>query len=215
MYINFTLLRYHVLGNNVKVCKWFVHERSDVVCSLQDLGIYIWVDEIKQLVKHLLNVANFWKVSDDQRMLCQELLLLFLKSLFKLILNLLLLIFKFLLEVKEALVDILHLLEFESFKFFLYLFQQLRVFIVQSLSIKNHLLEIKYILFETWCHFFNLYKFMTVVLVKYTSDTNGHRAKFTKILDRLIIMPRTVDIIVRIHGLSTSSPIKITVCNEG
>ena len=65
MNVYFTLLRYHVLRDNIKVRKRFMHESSDVVCPLQDLGINVRVDEIQQLVKNFFDVTYLRKVCDD------------------------------------------------------------------------------------------------------------------------------------------------------
>jgi hypothetical protein len=81
-------------------------------------------------------------------MLRKEFLFLFLKPFFKFILDLLLLVFKFLLEVEKPLINILHLLEFEPFELFLHLFQQLGIFVIQPLSIQNHFLQIEHVLFQ-------------------------------------------------------------------
>ena len=63
-------------------------------------------------------------------MLGQEFLLLLLESLLKFVFNLLLLVLKFFLEVKKALINVLHLLEFKSLELFLNLFKELRVLII-------------------------------------------------------------------------------------
>ena len=75
-------------------------------------------------------------------MLRQELLLLLFEPFLKLILNLLLLILQLLLQIEKAFINIFHLLEFESLQLFLDLLQQFRIFIIETLSIQNHLLQI-------------------------------------------------------------------------
>jgi hypothetical protein len=107
-----------------------VHECCDVVGTLQNLRINVAIDEIQQLIKYLFDVADLVQVGNDERVLGQELLLLLLEPLFKFVLDLLLLVFKFLLQVEEAFVDILHLLEFESLELFLHLLEQLAIFII-------------------------------------------------------------------------------------
>ena len=47
-----------------------MHESSDIVRSLQDFGVYIWIDEIEELIKYLFDIADLWKVSNNQGMLC-------------------------------------------------------------------------------------------------------------------------------------------------
>ena len=107
-----------------------MHECCDVVGTLQNLRINVAIDEIQQLIKYLFDVADLVQVGNNERVLGQELLLLLLEPLFKFILDLLLLVFKFLLQVEEAFVDVLHLLEFEPLELFLHLFEQLAIFII-------------------------------------------------------------------------------------
>ena len=44
--VNLTLLRDHVLRDDVQICERLVHEGCHVVCPLQDFGIYVGVYEI-------------------------------------------------------------------------------------------------------------------------------------------------------------------------
>lgn len=122
MYIDFTFLRYHVLCNYIKISEWFVHKRSDIISSLQYFGINIAVYEIQKLIKNFFNIANFIEISHNQRVLSEELLFLFFETLFKLILDFLLFILKFFLQIEKAFINIFHLLEFKSFELFLNLF---------------------------------------------------------------------------------------------
>ena len=140
MNINLTLLRNHVLGNDIQICKRLVHEGCHIIGPLKNLGVHITINKVQQLVKYLFNVADFVKIGHDQRMLGKEFLLFLLESFLEFIFNFLLFVLQLFLEIKEPLVDIFHLLEFQPFQFFLDLFKQLRIFVVQSLSIQNHFL---------------------------------------------------------------------------
>jgi hypothetical protein len=62
-------------------------------------------------------------------------------------------------------------------------------------------------------HFFYLYKFMTIVLIKYASYTYGNCTKFTKIFYWFIIMSWTIYIVFRVKSCCTRS-IKSTICNK-
>ena len=63
-------------------------------------------------------------------MLCQELLLFFSEAFLELVLDLLLLVLQLTLQVEEAFVNVLHLLELEALQLLLNLFEQLAVFVV-------------------------------------------------------------------------------------
>ena len=119
VYENLGLLRDHVLRNNVEIGERLVHERRDVVSSLQNFRVDITIDEAQQLIEDLLDVGDLIQVGDYERMLREELLFLFFESLLELVLDLLLLVFKLPLEVEETLVDVFHLLEFEALQLFL------------------------------------------------------------------------------------------------
>lgn len=135
MDVNLALLRDHILGDDVEVRKRLVHEGGDVVCSLQNLGIDVAVDEVEQLVEHLFDVVDLVQVRHDQRLLRHELLLLLLEPLVELVLYFLLFVLQFLLQVKEPLVDVLHLLELQPLQLLLNLLQQLAVLVIEPLCI--------------------------------------------------------------------------------
>ena len=116
---NFTFLGNHVFRDDIQISKRLVHKCGNIIGSLKDFCIDVAINEIKKLIKNLLNITNFIKISNDQRVLRQEFLFLLFKSLFKFVFDFLFLIFKFLLQIKEAFVNIFHLLEFQSFEFFL------------------------------------------------------------------------------------------------
>lgn len=99
-----------------------MHKRGDIISSLQYFGIDIAIYEIQKLIKNFFNIANFIQISDDQRVLSQELLFFFFETLFKLILDFLLFILKFFLQIEKAFINIFHLLKFKSFELFLNLF---------------------------------------------------------------------------------------------
>lgn len=105
-------------------------------------------------------------------MLGQELLFLLLEPLLELVLDLLLLLLELLLQVEEAFVDVLHLLVLEPLKLFLDLLQKLTVFVIQALSVEDHLLEVKHVLLERGRHLFDLDKLVPVVLIKDAFDAN-------------------------------------------
>ena len=56
-------------------------------------------------------------------MLCQKLLFFLLKPFLELVFDFLLLVFQLLLQIKEAFVNVFHLLKFEPLQLFLHLFQ--------------------------------------------------------------------------------------------
>ena len=59
-------------------------------------------------------------------------------------------------------------------------------------------------MFQAGGHLLNLDEFVTVVLVEYTLDTHSARAQLTKVLDCLIVVPRTVDVVLLVlHCRST------------
>ena len=66
MDVNFTLLRDHVLSDDVQICKTLVHEGCNVVCPLKNFSINVRVYEIQKLVKNFFNVADFIEVGDDK-----------------------------------------------------------------------------------------------------------------------------------------------------
>lgn len=112
-----------------------MHKSSHIISSLKNLGINIAVDEVQKLVKYFLDIVDLIKVGHDQRVLGQKLLFLLFEPLVKLILDLCLLVLQLLLQVKESLIDVLHLLELESLQLFLHLLEQFAIFIVKSLCI--------------------------------------------------------------------------------
>ena len=57
MYVDFTLLRYHILRDDVKIRKRFVHERRDVIGPLQNLCIHVGIYEIQKLIEHFLDIG--------------------------------------------------------------------------------------------------------------------------------------------------------------
>ena len=58
VYVDFTLLRYHVLRDDIKIRKRLVHERRNVISPLQYLRIHVRIYEIQQLVEHFFNIGN-------------------------------------------------------------------------------------------------------------------------------------------------------------
>lgn len=87
MNVNLTLLRNHILRNDIQICKRLMHKSGNVICPLQNFRINIAINKVKKLIKHFLNIGYLIQVSHYQRMLRQKFLLLFFKPLFKLILN--------------------------------------------------------------------------------------------------------------------------------
>ena len=122
MDVDLTLLRYHVLRDDVQVSKRLVHERRDIICPLQNLGIHIGIYEIQQLIENFLYIRYLIQISHDQRMFREEFLFFFLKPLLELILDLLLFVLQFFLQIKEPFIDIFHLLEFQPLELLLDLF---------------------------------------------------------------------------------------------
>ena len=98
-----------------------MHESGNVIGSLQDFGVNIAVNEVKKLIENFFDIAHLIQVSNNERMLGQELLLLLFKPLLEFIFDLLLFVFKLLLQIKESFIDIFHLLKLKSLQFFLYL----------------------------------------------------------------------------------------------
>jgi hypothetical protein len=123
-----------------------VHKSGHIVSSLKDLGVHVAVNKVEKLIKNFFDIADLIQVSDDERMLGQELLFFLFEPLLELILDLLLLVFKLLLQIKEAFVNIFHLLKLESFQFFLHLLEQFAILIIEPLCVKNHFLQIQYVL---------------------------------------------------------------------
>lgn len=152
-----------------------MHEGCHVVGALQDLGIHVTVNKVQQLVEHFFDVADLVQIRYDQRVLRQKLLFLLLETLLELILYLLFLIFKLLLQVEEALVNILHLLKFQPLQLLLHLLEQLTVLVIKSLRIENHLLQIKHVLLETARHLLDLYQLMPVVLIEDALHAHRYR----------------------------------------
>ena len=172
-----------------------MHESGHIVGSLKDLGVHIAVDEVEQLIKNFFDIAHLIQVGHDQRMLGQELLLFLLEPLFKFIFDLLLFIFKLFLQIKEAFINIFHLLKLKSLQFFLYLLQQLAILIIEPLCVEDHLLQVQYILLKTGSHFFNLDELVAVVLVKDALDADCAGAEFAKVFDWLVIMSWAVNVV--------------------
>ena len=80
---NFTFLGNHVFRDDIQISKRLVHKCGNIIGSLKDFSIDVAINEIKKLIKNLLNITNFIKISNDQRVLRQEFLFLLFKSLFK------------------------------------------------------------------------------------------------------------------------------------
>jgi len=98
-----------------------VHKSGNVIGSLQDFGVNIAVDKVEELIENFFDIAHLIQVSNNQRMLGQEFLLLLFEPLLEFIFDLLLFVFKFFLQIKEALINIFHLLKLEPLQFFLHL----------------------------------------------------------------------------------------------
>ena len=135
----------------------------------------------------------------------QKFLLLLFEPFFKFILNFLFLILKLFLEIKEAFINIFHLLKFEPFKLFLDLLKEFAILIVQSLSIQYHFLEIKDILFQTRCHLFYLNELVAVMLIEYAPDTNSHCAQLAEVLNWLIVVSWTINVVFGVSDSATSA----------
>ena len=106
--------------------------------------------------------------------------------LFEFELDLRLFIFELLLKLREPLVDVFHLLELEAVQLLLHLVHQLLILVIQPVSVHQHLLEVKYILFETVTHLLDLDEFVPVVLVEHALDANCHTALLAEVLYRLV-----------------------------
>ena len=58
MNVNFTLLRYHVLRDDIQIREGLVHKGGYIVSPLQNLGVDIRVNEVEELIKNLLDIRN-------------------------------------------------------------------------------------------------------------------------------------------------------------
>ena len=106
--------------------------------------------------------------------------------LFEFELDLRLFVFKLLLKLCEPLVDVFHLLELEAIQLLLHLIHQLLILVIQPVRVHQHLLEVKYILFETVTHLFDLDEFVPVVLVEHALHANCHTALLAEVFYRLV-----------------------------
>lgn len=68
------------------------------------------------------------------------------------------------------------------------------VFIVKTVCINKHLLQIEHVLLKTVRHFLYLDKFVAVVLVKHALHANCHTALLAKVLDRFVRVTWAEDI---------------------
>ena len=92
-----------------------MHKSCYVVGPLKKFRIRITINKIQKLIRNFLNIGNFIKIGDDQRMFGKEFLFLLFEPLFKFILDFVLFVLKFFLEVEETLVNVFHLLKLEAF----------------------------------------------------------------------------------------------------
>ena len=176
MYEYLGLLRDHVLSYNVQIGERFVHERCDVVSSLQNFRVHIAIDKGQQLIEDFLDVGDLVQIGDDERVLCEELLFLLFEAFLELILDFLLLVFQLPLEVEEAFVDVFHLLELETLQLLLDLLEQFTILIVETLCVQNHLLQVQDVLLETARHLFDLDELVAVMLIEDALHADSDRA---------------------------------------
>jgi hypothetical protein len=62
------------------------------------------------------------------------------------------------------------------------------IFIVKTVSIDEHFLQVQHVLLQTVRHLLNLDELVAVVLVEHALHANGHTALFAKILDGFVGM---------------------------
>jgi hypothetical protein len=66
------------------------------------------------------------------------------------------------------------------------LIDELLIFIIKSVRIYKHFLEVKHVLLQAISHLLDLYQLMPIMLVKHTLHANCHTALLAEIFDRFV-----------------------------
>ena len=176
-----------------------MQKRGHIICLLQYFRINVVINELQKFFENSFDILDFLKVRIYQRHFCHKLLFLFLISFLEFKLDFLFFVFQFLCELIKSFIYVLHLLELQSTQFFFYLFYQFLIFLIKPMSVNQHFLQVKNILFQARCHFFNLYEIVTVVFIKHAPYANCKGALLAEVLNDLVKMLWTVDVVIGIH----------------